>query len=312
MLHPISLVNDLKLQAYLTYVGKSSMEVTIDLISIKETGEVEYLGNTQFIMVARKGDRAATVHGIELEKEEAKSIFEQGKQRLDTRKKRAATSLELLPPRAEEISLIHELYLASKKIREINELATIRRNGTVEVSSSTASALNNQAALLANEERQALIDEKQKYIWMNNLVFKNIQYMHMQNRNIHGKVFGGYIMRAAFELAWVAAACYMGEKSTKFVYVDDIQFVKPVNVASIVEFTSAVIYSQNEYVVVEVEAVDVSPINISRTKTNVMHYIFTTEDANKKLPHIMPSTYEEIVNYLQGKRSLDKLLGEKH
>lgn len=51
--HPISLLNDLKLHAYMTYVGKSSMEVTIDLVSIKESGEPEYIGNTQFIMVAR-------------------------------------------------------------------------------------------------------------------------------------------------------------------------------------------------------------------------------------------------------------------
>lgn len=33
-------------------------------------------------------------------------------------------------------------------------------------------------------------------------------------------------MRTAFELAWVSAACYMGEAGSKLIFVDDIQFVK--------------------------------------------------------------------------------------
>jgi hypothetical protein len=37
------------------------MEVTIDLVSIKETGEPEYIGNTQFIMVARQVEYYRTV-----------------------------------------------------------------------------------------------------------------------------------------------------------------------------------------------------------------------------------------------------------
>lgn len=53
VLSDISLLNDVKLQAYLTYVGRSSLEVTIDIISIKDSGEPVLVGNTQFIMVAR-------------------------------------------------------------------------------------------------------------------------------------------------------------------------------------------------------------------------------------------------------------------
>lgn len=53
ILSEISLLNDVKLQGYLTYVGRSSMEVTIDVISIKDHGEPVLVGTTQFIMVAR-------------------------------------------------------------------------------------------------------------------------------------------------------------------------------------------------------------------------------------------------------------------
>jgi hypothetical protein len=33
--------------------------------------------------------------------------------------------------------------------------------------------------------------------------FVNTLYMHPQERNIHGKIFGGYLMKEAFELAWI-------------------------------------------------------------------------------------------------------------
>lgn len=29
--------------------------------------------------------------------------------------------------------------------------------------------------------------------------------MHYQDRNLHGKIFGGVLMREAFELGWLAA-----------------------------------------------------------------------------------------------------------
>lgn len=54
---------------------------------------------------------------------------------------------------------------------------------------------------------------------------------------------------------------------------------------------------------------DVSPVNHTRTTTNIMKYIFKARDGSGlNLPHIMPSTYEEIVLYLEGKRALDQFL----
>lgn len=62
-------------------------------------------------------------------------------------------------------------------------------------------------------------------IAMHRTMFQNTKFMHLQNRNLYGKIFGGYIMRAAFELAWVTAVCFLGEDNTVFLYVHDIQFV---------------------------------------------------------------------------------------
>lgn len=49
----IDLNYDLRLQGYVSFVGKSSLEVTINLVSTNQGGESYFVGNTHFIMVAR-------------------------------------------------------------------------------------------------------------------------------------------------------------------------------------------------------------------------------------------------------------------
>eukprot|EP01034_Spumella_vulgaris_P029332 gene29331-36364_t len=90
--------------------------------------------------------------------------------------------------------------------------------------------------------------------------------MFPQDRNMHGKIFGGYVMRKAFELAWVSA---------------------PVNIGSVSEFTATVVYSRDEHLVVQVLAYSVDPQNGVKTKTNIMRYVFESAahvQAHKTLP----------------------------
>ncbi len=62
--------------------------------------------------------------------------------------------------------------------------------------------------------------------WMRDTALKNTLLMNAQERNIHGKIFGGYLMKTAYELAWALAVTYFGVYTPVFVAVDDIQFVK--------------------------------------------------------------------------------------
>lgn len=49
-----------------------------------------------------------------------------------------------------------------------------------------------------------------------------------QQRNIHGRIFGGFLMRKAFELAFANAYAFAGS-APRFVEVDHVDFVKPVS-----------------------------------------------------------------------------------
>mmetsp|Transcript_12799 Transcript_12799/g.28415 ORF Transcript_12799/g.28415 Transcript_12799/m.28415 type:complete len:183 (+) Transcript_12799:2-550(+) len=152
---------------------------------------------------------------------------------------------------------------------------------------------------------------------MASTVFKSSQLMHLQNRNVHGKIFGGYIMKKSFELAYVAACLFCREEYIHFLFVDDIQFVKPMNVGSVAEFSATVTYSREGHVVVRVVAMVIDTFTGQRSKTNVLNLIFrsrkdpTTEIVSAyggTIPQVLPSTYDEVMLYLEGKRSLDQLL----
>jgi acyl-coenzyme A thioesterase 9 len=79
--------------------------------------------------------------------------------------------------------------------------------------------------------------------------------MYFQSRNVHGKIFGGFLMKKCYELSWVTARLFGNDLSRPpvFRFVDDIQFLRPVSIGSIMEFDSSVVYSDGTYMVVVVE-----------------------------------------------------------
>ncbi|CAF4769921.1 unnamed protein product, partial [Rotaria magnacalcarata] len=48
-------------------------------------------------------------------------------------------------------------------------------------------------------------------------------------RNLYNKIFGGYLMRKSFELAWTAASLF-AKQSLSTLAVDDIMFERPVEI----------------------------------------------------------------------------------
>lgn len=58
------------------------------------------------------------------------------------------------------------------------------------------------------------------------------------------KVFGGFLMRRLIESGWVCGHLHVkGAENPKMVYLSDIQFHYPVEIGSMVSFTSYVCYT---------------------------------------------------------------------
>jgi acyl-coenzyme A thioesterase 9 len=157
--------------------------------------------------------------------------------------------------------------------------------------------------------------------WVKDTIHKNVLLMHSQNMNVNGKIFGGYIMRKSFEAAHLSAALFYGTSDIQFSYVDDIQFVRPVHVGSIIEFVTHVAYSRRGYCVTHCNCYELDIVTNIRTLTNVLHYVFKMTEAeaesgedgglqsSKDYVEVIPREYKEILAYLEGKRTLDSVQG---
>ena len=294
-LSDINADKDLVLQAFLTYVGKSSMEIHVNLIS-----DGTLVACTQFIMVARHGVNGAAyvIPGLHLKNAADKDEFARGQIRAAERKVQAQHSLDLVPPRQDEVHLVHELHLRTKKLKAEKRALLANKDKSKE-----------DADL--HKETDKHKEERARFKYMRSTSVHSTEIMHQQNRNLHGKVFGGEIMRKAFEMAYITAACHIGNANTQFVAVDDINFLRPVNVGAIMEFRGLVTYTAQSEVVVQVTVEEVDTDRSGeRIRTNQLAYIFKTRDG-QKAPEVIPEDYGEFVLFLNGKRTYQEHIIER-
>ena len=90
-------------------------------------------------------------------------------------------------------------------------------------------------------------------VWFEDAKLKNLIICQPENRNRFNKIFGGFIMRQAFELAW--ANTYVFGKSRPFcMHMDDILFKAPVEVGQLLYFNSQICYTEDNYIQTRVSA----------------------------------------------------------
>ena len=140
---------------------------------------------------------------------------------------------------------------------------------------------------------------------------ENTTLMHPQNRNMNNKIFGGFLMRRAFEAAF--GTCYLfGGSRPHFLELERVTFKRPVDIGNLVKFVSHVSYSTNnvgngEHAVVhvEVEAFVVNPEERTSYLSNVFHFTFALnlhlEPVNKELKSVLPLNTHEAEKYINGR-----------
>lgn len=143
-------------------------------------------------------------------------------------------------------------------------------------------------------------------VWMEDTKLQSVFLMQPQDRNIHNKVFGGYLMRRAYELAHATGSVY-AKSPVSLLSLDEIIFKKPVPVGSLLNLSSQVIYAQGDphksfQVSVTAEVTD--PEAGTTDLTNTFHFTLAAQD--KPVPKILPRTYAESILYLEGMYFDDK------
>ncbi|XP_068319604.1 acyl-coenzyme A thioesterase 2, chloroplastic-like [Pyrus communis] len=124
-----------------------------------------------------------------------------------------------------------------------------------------------------------------------------------QQRNMHGRIFGGFLMHQAFELAFSTAYAFAGLVPC-FLEVDHIDFLKPVDVGDFLRFRSCVVYigvhnPDQPLINIEVVAHVTRPELRSSEVSNTFYFTFTVRPEAKatkdgfRLLNVVPATEEE-------------------
>ncbi|KAI8801508.1 HotDog domain-containing protein [Cladochytrium replicatum] len=290
LLSPIPPDVDVRLSGYVSYVGSSSMEVSLSMetvpggivptedgftmINPEEKG-VPILA-AKFTMVARDPytNKATKVNPLRLETDEERKIFRLGAEHKARKQVAAQTSLSKTPPSVEEMFLVHDLYLNSMKYMD-REYAEPKPNDV---------------------------------IWMTDTAKESFTLCMPQDRNIHNFIFGGYLMRLAYELAYVDALAF-SKSRPYFIALDDIIFRKPVPIGSVLHLKAQIVYSSNlsepsknaNTFQVSVRATVEDPLTGTREHTNTFHFTFATK---AECAQVLPRSYDESMQFIEGKRRL--------
>lgn len=266
---------DIRLSGHVSWVGKSSVEVVVWLEQ-RRVGKWRKLTRALFLMAARDptNSRAAVVNPISPGNEQEQAILEGGEIRKKNRQKTQKFDILKTEPNVFETKLIHDLFVK-----------------TID----TKSKAFNKRILPPGS------------VWMEDADLNNIIFSHPEDRNNHNKIFGGFLMRHGVELAWALAHTF-SKRVPKLEHISDINFIKPVDVSSLVSMSAHVLYTELNYMEIVVIAEIFDPVSGSMSTSNSFYYTFSVPDA---LPQVIPKTYHEAMYYIDGRRKFRAIMEAK-
>ncbi|CEP62111.1 uncharacterized protein LALA0_S04e08064g [Lachancea lanzarotensis] len=211
------------LSGAVVWTGRSSMEIAIKATAIQgdlpkvikeETLlEEDTFLTASFTFVARNPEthKSLSVNKLLPLSQKEWMDFRRAESHNAAKKLRAASeSLDTNPPTGQESRIIHNMWAASKQLAKLSQ-----------------KPLN--------------------VMFMKETNAKSTMFMQPQYRNRHSyMIFGGYLMRQTFELAYCAAASF-SHSFPRFISLDSTHFKAPVPVGSILHMDATVVHTEHLY-----------------------------------------------------------------
>ncbi|KAG5640978.1 hypothetical protein DXG03_006471 [Asterophora parasitica] len=290
MLAPLNPARDLRISGHVIYTGRSSMEVAVRMESVGmgQPDETVLLG--RFSMVCRDAHthKARPVNPLITSTPEERNLHAIGELLKQRRASSALRSLSLVPPSSAEAESLHSFYL---------------RYGQY---GGRGQSDRTYSSNIAGES------EEGEKVWMGDTTLEKCMVMFPQERNVHQKVFGGYLMRLAYELGFTNTSIFT-RGPVRFLSLDGISFARPVPIGSILRLTSQILHTSTPrgpgawpmlvHVGVKANVVDVK--TGSEQTTNDFRFTWC-RDVGEAIPRkVVPKTYKEAMLWLEGKRALE-------
>ncbi|EPS68180.1 hypothetical protein M569_06586, partial [Genlisea aurea] len=265
---PISVDVDLQITGAVTWVGRSSIEIQLDITQPPSAVANNIALTANFIFVARdyKTGKAAPVNRVIPQTEREKLLYESAEARNKLRKRKIGDDGR------------HEIENGFK-----NRYEALLREGRIFCD---MPALADRESILLRDTR-----------------LENSLICQPQQRNIHGRIFGGFLMHRAFELAFTTAYTFAGMMPS-FLEGDHVDFLRPVDVGDFLRFKSCVLYTEHQnsdqpLIHVEVVAHVTRPEFKSSEVSNRFYFTFTVRPEAKamnnchRIRKVVPATEEE-------------------
>jgi len=141
------------------------------------------------------------------------------------------------------------------------------------------------------------------------LVLENWERTYPEQENPSQVIFGGYIMRRAYELASIAAE-QLAPHRPLIAAVNRVNFLLPVQIGDKLRFRSAVAYGEGPALCVQVDIERHSRDRTVRALSNSCLFTFVNVDpgmALRDVPPVHPATPEEDARWLEARRDLRAL-----
>lgn len=137
------------------------------------------------------------------------------------------------------------------------------------------------------------------------LVTEAWERMYPEQENVPQKIFGGYLIRRAYELSAICSELAAPGRSI-IAAVNRINFINPVRLGDKLHHSSRVVYTGECFVCVEASIERISRDRTTRALSNSCLFTFVHVDKDLNhcpVPQIYPATYAEDARYLAALRS---------
>ncbi|KAJ9459167.1 acyl-coenzyme A thioesterase [Diplonema papillatum] len=272
-----NLVGDVRLSGKVTWVGNSSMEIEMQAISA-DTDLPWLKALFTFVARCRKSHRAVRINPLAPETDEEKIAFEAGQARAKKRKQMRKESTD-----------------AQVLRRHLEELVV---DGTAQDEQATVS-IRETAQLLYQKSKARLLmpaSSMRNAVSFSDSGLSNTHVMQPQQKNTAGRIFGGFLVRRSYELAFSTAYLFAGT-IPKFQEVDQVVFRTPVDVGDLVRYESRVLYTSSSLYDtpsfhIEVVARVLKPETHTSYVSNTFNFTFLVPEGTQ-LPFVVPETMED-------------------
>lgn len=136
------------------------------------------------------------------------------------------------------------------------------------------------------------------------LVRHTMERMYPDLENVPQKIFGGYVIRRAFELSLMHAEEIAPDRPV-FVRVNRINFLQPIRIGDKLDFTSRIVYTGRTSISIEINIERTSMDKVTRALSNTCVFTFVNVDEQmhpRPVPNVYPTTYAEDERYLKAYR----------